>query len=127
MTKWRIEPQGMESLLKTVQDHRDALSKTLEEGSVEPISSGLAKAGDFRGDVGSAVQALFEWQRGNLRRISSSVNSGLVGVRAAGYAYAEGNADMAVDINREMVNSAADGDFTFFDRLAEQAAQEEQS
>lgn len=110
-------------MLTNVQAEQESLTGALEQGDFEAIFSALASAGDFRGDVSTALNGLFEDQKRNLESITSSVAAGANGVGLATRACNQGNEEMAANIQTEMVRSATTGDFTFFEKMAQEGAQ----
>ena len=64
----------------------------------------------------AALKRVMETQKKNLRTVASHVNAGVVGVGNATISYNKAQQEMAGNFEREMFNSAASGDFSYFEK-----------
>lgn len=123
MSSWNIDPSGVEALLRNVQSEQESLNGALEQGDFQAIFTALASAGDFRGDVSTALNGLLDDQKRNLDSITSRVAAGANGVGFAVRACNQGNEEMAATVQTEMMHSATTGDFTFFEKMTQEGVQ----
>lgn len=123
MSSWSIDPVNLETLLSSVQVEQTSMNAALEEGDFTAIFTGLGSGPDVMGEVQKAVNNLLEDQKNNLTTICSAVAAGVNGVAYAARACAEGNEEMAANVQTQMVRSASSGDFTYFEQLAAQEGQ----
>ena len=108
MTSWRIDPGGVEGILKQVGAEQQGLVAALGEGEFEAIFTGISEAGGLIAKVPEALQALMQNQKSNLQAVTNRVRNSVI-------AYNRGQDDMAGEFQRQMVASASSGDFSYFE------------
>ena len=112
---WKIDPAGVEGILKQVGAEQQGLVAALGEGEFEAIFTGISEAGGLIAEVPKALQALMENQKSNLQAVTNRVAAGTNGVANAVVSYNQGQEAMAGEFQRQMVASASSGDFSYFE------------
>lgn len=115
MTRWKIDPKSVQSLLEAFSDENDTLAEKLGEGEIQSCYSGLDWGGSTTAAVPEALTNLFEDQQANLDTIMNGISAGATGVNNAAIAYNRGQEDMAGTFQSKAVAAADDGDFSYFD------------
>lgn len=114
MTRWRIQPADVQSVLNDVQAQAGELGQQLTEAKFQGLLDGLTWGGPLTADVPAALNALLGDQTRNLTNIGNRINAGTVGVANATIAYNNGQEEMAGTYQTELVKAAETGDFTYF-------------
>ncbi|WP_420111838.1 DUF6507 family protein [Pseudactinotalea sp.] len=114
MSKWNIDPGGVQQILTAVNTDSGDLGKALKDEKFTAIFEGLTWGGGVTMDVPSAVQGLLEDQTSRLSNISNRINAASVGVANATIAYNNGQQDMAATFQAKAIEAATSGDFTYF-------------
>ena len=112
---WKIDPAGVNGILKQVGAEQQGLVAALGEGEFEAIFTGIGEAGGLIAEVPKALQALMENQKSNLQAVTNRVAAGTNGVANAVVSYNQGQEAMAGEFQRQMVASASSGDFSYFE------------
>ncbi|PWH05331.1 hypothetical protein DEO23_12100 [Brachybacterium endophyticum] len=115
MTKWKIEPISVQSLLEKFSEENDSLAEKLSEDTIQGCYSGLEWGGSTTAAVPEALTNLFEDQQANFDTIMNGISAGATGVNNATIAYNRGQEDMAGTFQSKAVAAADDGDFSYFD------------
>lgn len=114
MSEWQIDPAGVQGVLNKVSPLNEDLSAALAEDKFEAVFAGLTWGGGVTSAVPEAVQLLMEDQQGQLQAIGNRIAAGMLGIANATIAYNNGNEEMQSNFNREMIEAAGDGDFSYF-------------
>jgi hypothetical protein len=114
MTQWRIEPSGVQGILRDVDATAAELGTALKPETFQGVLDGLTWGGGLTADVPTAVNAVLQDQSANLQNISNRINAAVVGVSNAVIAYNNGQNEMAGTYQTELVRSAESGDFSYF-------------
>lgn len=116
MSMWKISPDGVSGILTAVEPDYTSLQSALSEESLTAAYGGLEWGGGTTACVATSLTHLFDDQKANVSTIMNSIGAGCLGVRNATIAYNRGQEDMCGNFQREALNAAADGDFTYFDQ-----------
>lgn len=119
MTEWKIDPGGVKTVLTAVIGAESEVLPTVSAENVAGAVSALAWGGEWTACVASAVQGLVTDQQASVDVICQTISAG---VSNATLAYEAGQTDMAASFQSEMMASAVDGDFSFFDQYGYQGA-----
>ena len=122
MTEWQINPGGVKTVLTAVIGAESEVLPTVSTDNVAGALSALAWGGEWTACVGAAVQGLVTDQQASVDTICQTISAGVTGVSNATLAYEAGQTDMAASFQSEMMASAEDGDFSFFDQYGYQGA-----
>lgn len=114
MSKWRIQPSGVQGVLDSVDEHNTTLTEALTEAKFMEVFEGLTWASGVTNEVPTAVGALLEDQQTNLEDVMNRVTAGTLGVGNAVIAYNNGQQEMSGMYQAELLKSAESGDFTYF-------------
>lgn len=115
MSQWKIDPAGVQSVLNKVAPDKTSLEGALTEAKFQAIFDGLKWGGVITDAVPTAVSNVLKDQSDNLKTISFRINAGVVGVANATIAYNNGQETMIGNFQTEMLGSAEDGDFSYFE------------
>lgn len=115
MSQWQIDPAGVQAVLQSVETAQIALSDALSESAFQGVFDGLTWGGGVTSVVPEALSALMSDQQANLTTITQRINAGVVGVANATVAYNHGQEDMVASFQAELLETAVDGDFSYFD------------
>lgn len=115
MSSWQIEPAEVQRILEEVLPQKESLEGELTDAKFEAIGSGLMWGSMITGVVPNALSELLGDQSAALSNIVYRVNAGVLGVANATIAYNQGQEEMLGSFQREMLESAVDGDFSFFE------------
>lgn len=116
MSQWKIVPAAVRAVLLVVSGQQEGLAATFSEKDLEAIEVALSWCPEVAGYIPAALNRVMENQKENLQTVASHVNAGVVGVGNALISYEQGQREMAGNFEREMFNSAASGDFSYFDQ-----------
>ena len=116
MSQWKIVPAAVRAVLLEVSGQQEGLAATFSEKDLESIEAALSWCPEVAGYIPAALNRVMENQKENLQTVASHVNAGVVGVGNALISYEQGQREMAGNFEREMFNSAASGDFSYFDQ-----------
>jgi hypothetical protein len=116
MSQWKIVPAAVRAVLLEVSGQQEGLAATFSEKDLEAIEVALSWCPEVAGYIPAALNRVMENQKENLQTVASHVNAGVVGVGNALISYEQGQREMAGNFEREMFNSAASGDFSYFDQ-----------
>lgn len=122
MTQWRLVPSEVETIVGEVADLRPDLDAAFSEHRVERVFEYLTWGGGLTSEVPNAVGLLLADQQDRLANIGNRVDAGRVGVALAAAAYEAGAEDLYEAVQSEMVATAGDGDFTYFEPFLEPPA-----
>ncbi|GAB2990765.1 MAG TPA: DUF6507 family protein [Actinotalea caeni] len=114
MTRWRINPAGVQEVLTNVETDRGELNKALAEKKFTEIFEGLSWGSYITADVPAALNNLLQDQATRLTNIGNRINACVVGVSNATIAYNNGQHEMAATFQSEAVSAAETGDFQYF-------------
>lgn len=110
-----MDPALLSTALSDTSTAFESLSTVFTEEKVTTIFGGLTWGGGVTACVSQALnEVLTEQQNINMATISNHVAAGIYGVGNAARALQEGQEDMAATFQTEMVESAGDGNFTYF-------------
>lgn len=127
MNGWSIEPQGVQQVLKKVQDDAENLStafsgiancqESLDGGSgataaSTAISQCRVAATPLLAPVAAAVVGLLESEQSRIAGIASRIEACGVGAGKATMAYMQGDEEMAASTQRIALTAASSGDLT---------------
>lgn len=115
MSSWQIDPNEIQRILDEVVPQKAALEEELTEAKFEAIGEGLTWGSMITGVVPSALSQLLSDQSAALSTIVYRVNAGVMGVANATIAYNHGQEAMIGSFNSEMLESAVNGDFSYFE------------
>ena len=110
MTGWRLEPERVRGVLRTVADKRTDLDDALTEAALNFLVLDVSGGGPLVAAVPNSLTALLNDQAGRLAGMRSRIDAGVVGVGLAVGAYEAGNEEMATDIQTEALAAAESGD-----------------
>jgi hypothetical protein len=110
MTSWSIDPQGVSTVLTSVETAATELSTALD-GIITAQDDLIYGAGSLTG-VPAAVQALIESEQTRLLNVSNRINAGTLGASTAAIAYLQGDEEMAVTAQSAAATSALNGDMS---------------
>lgn len=116
MTQWRIDPNGVQGVVNLVHVLHGELLAEISENDAVTLQEATSWGSWVTAPVQGALAGLFEEQQANLLLIGRRVDAGLLGTVNAVLAYASGQEEMAAEFNREMLESARDGDFSYFEQ-----------
>jgi hypothetical protein len=117
MTEWKMDPALLSTALSDTTTAFESLSTVITEEKITTIFGGLTWGGGVTACVSQALnEVLAEQQSINMATISNHVAAGIYGVGNAARALQEGQEDMAATFQAEMVGSAGDGDFSYFEQ-----------
>ena len=116
MSQWKIVPAAVRAVLLEVSGQQEGLAATFSEKDLEAIEVALSWCPEVAGYIPAALNRVMENQKENLQTVASHVNAGVVGVGNSLISYEQGQREMAGNFEREMFNSAASGDFSYFDQ-----------
>lgn len=114
MSKWRIDPAGVQQILTLVGTDNTELSAELTEAKFTAVFDGLTWGGVLTQDVPLAVQSLMNDQNANLMNVMNRITAAQMGVGNATIAYNNGQQDMSTTFQTEALEAAESGDFTYF-------------
>ena len=116
MSQWKIVPSAVRAVLLEVSGQQEGLAATFSEKDLEAIEAALSWCPEVAGYIPAALNRVMGTQKKNLHTVASHVNAGIVGVGNATISYEQAQQEMADNLEREMFNSAASGDFSYFDQ-----------
>lgn len=101
MSSYRINPAGVDSVLKTTQSDAEKFGTILTplSGAVESAAGGTGNSGA----ICPALQSFFENQSKHLDAINRRVSASLNGALKATQAYIDGDIEMVGEYQREAV------------------------
>lgn len=114
MSGWSLDPAAIGTIVGAVGELRPDLDAAVSHYRVEQVFEYLSWGGGLTADVAMAVSALLSDQQARMESIGNRVDAGRVGVSLAAAAYDAGAHDMCETFQAEMVATAGDGDFGFF-------------
>lgn len=121
MSEWKMDPALLSTALSDTTTAFESLTGVFTEEKITTIFGGLTWGGGVTACVSQALdEVLAEQQSINMTTISNHVAAGIYGVGNAARALQEGQEDMAATFQTEMVGSAGDGDFTYFEQYGYQ-------
>lgn len=113
MTKWKLDPAGIEGVLNKTVPAVEKLQKVLNEEDINSIAE-RSYVKSFTGDeVVTALSHVLEGQQSNIEGIFSTIQAGMLGVANATISYNDGQTEMAETFQSEMVSAAETGDLTY--------------
>lgn len=115
MSSWQIAPDEIQRILNEVLPQKTDLDAELTEAKFEAIGAGLTWGGGITSVVPNALSELLTDQGSALSSIVYRVNAGVLGVANATVAYNNGQEEMLGTFQREMLEAAVDGDFSYFE------------
>lgn len=115
MSKWNIDPAGVQTVINDTQEQQQDLGDALKESAFESIFTGVSSGAPFTNEVPNALNNLLNDQQANLSNIVNRVGAGVLGVANATLAYNNGQLDMAGEFNGQIQQASA-GDFSFFEQ-----------
>lgn len=115
MSKWKIDPSGVQTVLDNVKPDKESLEKALTEEKFEGVFDGLEWGSIITDAVPAAVSNVLNDQSMNLKNISNRINAGVIGVANATIAYNNGQEEMVGNFQTNMVSSSEDGNFSYFE------------
>lgn len=116
MSRWRIDPAGVQRVIDVViEDNRD-LHKGLGEENLAACYAGLEWGEGVTSCVPEALNRLMEDQQTNLATIHNGIDAALLGVSNATTAYNSGQEEMIGVFQSKAASAADDGDFSYFDQ-----------
>ncbi|MDO5066531.1 MAG: DUF6507 family protein [Propionibacteriaceae bacterium] len=132
MSEWKINPAGVKGVLESAREARGELAKAMNPEAVDAAVAGLAWCPQLSAGITDAVVRILEAHAENFRAIGDHVDAGIVGVTAAANTYLDAQAEMdakvradrATAVEGELLLAAKTGNFSFFERMAEQAGEE---
>lgn len=134
MSRWRINPLGVEGVLRQVQIAQSRVGKRLASEELDPVGQavtmptqanpGAGRGNGVTGSVVSALDALFASHAASIRSIEGHILAGVYGVANATHEYdvaQQGMADAtdpyaaAAAMQAQMFSAAQTGDLSYFD------------
>lgn len=116
MSVWKISPEGVDGVLKSVQTAQGEVGKDLSSTDLDPVGKAVtmpteANPGGGRqngvtGEVMAALGAVFESEKSNIQKIQSHIVAGIYGVANAAYEYQVAQVSMS-DYSRAEAMQAA--------------------
>lgn len=116
MSQWKIAPAAVKAMLLEVSEQQEGLATAFSEEDLEAIETALSWCPQVAGHILTALKRVTETQKKNLRTVASHVHAGVVGVGNATISYNRAQQEMAGNFEREMLKSAASGDFSYFEQ-----------
>lgn len=117
MSEWKMDPALLSTALSDTTTAYESLSTVFTEEKLTTIFGGLTWGGGITACVSQALnEVLTEQQNINMTTISNHVAAGIYGVGNAARALQDGQEAMAATFQTEMIGSAGDGDFTYFEQ-----------
>lgn len=115
MSSWRIDPNEIQRVLDEVVPQKADLEAELTQEKFDAIGAGLGWGSMITGVVPNALGELLNDQNAALSNIVYRVSAGVLGVANATIAYNQGQEEMLGTFQREMLEAAVDGDFSYFE------------
>lgn len=115
MSRWKIDSAEIQRILEEVGPQKTDLEAELTEEKFTTIGDGLMWGQMITGVVPGALSELLGDQSAALSNIVYRVNAGVLGVANATIAYNRGQEDMLESFQAEMLQTAVDGDFSYFE------------
>ena len=116
VSTWQLDPAGIQAVLTSVSTTQGELGEAMTEEAVTGVFEGLTWGGVVTSEVPKALSALMNDQQAHTTVISNRINAGILGVMNATLAYNQGQEEMASEFQRELTETAADGDFSYFEQ-----------
>lgn len=110
MTGWRLEPERVRGVLRTVEEKRTNLDDVLAEAALNYLVLDVSGGGPLVAAVPTSLTALLNDQTERLAGMRSRIDAGVVGVALAVGAYEAGNEEMAAQVQAAALDAAASGD-----------------
>ena len=99
-------------VLMDVAQRQEGVAAVFSE-ELGAIESGLSWCPEVAGYIPEALNRMMNTQKENVRAVSSHISAGITGVGNATIAYDQVQEEMAGNFEREMLNSAISGDFSY--------------
>lgn len=116
MSRWRIDPAGVQQVIDRVGEDNSELHKAIGPEQLGDCYSGLEWGGVFTSSVAEALNLLMEDQQANLSTIMNGIDAARLGVANATTAYNNGQEEMIGVFQSKAASAADDGDFSYFDQ-----------
>ncbi|MDO5053291.1 MAG: DUF6507 family protein [Pseudoclavibacter sp.] len=116
MSWWRLDPAGVFGVLEGVRGEAEELPGVFGPGQAGDVQDGARGASPGAPETQSALAEFLADQSARLNEIGNRVVAGVVGVSNATLSYQRGDEEMAANFQREMADSAVDGDFSYFEQ-----------
>ncbi|MCU1445015.1 DUF6507 family protein [Cryobacterium sp.] len=110
MTSWSIDPQGVSTVLTSVETAATELSTALD--GILTAQDDLVYGAGSLGGVPAAVAALIESEKTRLTNVGRRINAGTLGASTAAIAYVHGDEEMAASAQAAASTSALNGDMS---------------
>lgn len=110
MTSWSIDPQGVSTVLTSVETAATELATALD--GILTAQDELSYGAGSLGGVPAAVQALIESEQTRLLSVGYRINAGTLGASTAAIAYLQGDEEMAATAQSAAAASALSGDMS---------------
>lgn len=105
MTRWRIEPGRVQSVLSDVGTGVDDLAAAVTDSAVQSVLDGLTWGAPVTDDVARTVSGMLAVQVEGLAGMVERVQASGWGVARATAAYVDGQDEMAAAVQRELLDS----------------------
>lgn len=116
MSRWNIDPAGVQSVLDSVGEDNEGLHKAVGEEQLADCYTGLDWGGGLTACIPDALNRLMEDQQTNLATIINGIDAGRLGVANATTAYNNGQEEMIGVFQTKAAIAADDGDFSYFEK-----------
>ncbi|MGO1570253.1 MAG: DUF6507 family protein [Canibacter sp.] len=113
MTKWKLDPAGIEGVLNKTLPAVQELEEVLNEEDIESIAERAYVKSLTGEEVVKALGNVLSGQQDNITNVFSTIQAGMLGVTNATISYNNGQTDMAETFQSEMVSAAESGDLTY--------------
>jgi hypothetical protein len=114
MTSYKIDPAGVQTVLKTVGDRAQELSTALDD--VNSATDDVYQGSGNDGIVGQALNVFLTDQKTALEDVGTRISAGLNGATLAALAYVHGDEQMEAATTTAMTTAFSTGDLTVLSR-----------
>lgn len=112
---YKIDPQGVQTVLGRVSDRASELAKALD--SVDAATQDVVAGSGNDGIVARALSGFLNDQKAGLENVGTRISAGLNGATLAAIAYVHGDEQMEASTTTAMSTAFSTGDLTVLSKV----------